>query len=267
MVCAECGQDLAAAARRTGRPRRYCSRSCQGRAYRRRRDQGRLSAVVHSPPTGRQPETSLDLAIAIADAEGLSALSLRSVAHRAGLVLAVVQREFGSRDRLVALMVQRVYGRVPWRSGAPAEPAQALVRLAELEWRIYRAHPWLVEVLASTRPPLVPAVLESARAAIHLFRDLGLDAGRALSRYLALSAYIQGMGMLLTAEAQETAHSGTGPGSWWGAELRRLDRSGATRRHPWLVELADQAPADGFDVDDAFRDGLRRVVGGLTAEL
>ncbi len=263
MVCAECGQELAA--RRTGRPRRYCSRSCQGRAYRRRRDQGRFSAVVHSPPTGAQSQTSLDLAIAIADAEGISALSLGRLAHRAGVALAVVQRDFGSRDRLVALMVQRIYGSFPWRTDAPAEPVQALVRLAELEWRSYRAHPWLVGVLASTRPPLVPAVLESARAAIDLFRGLGLDAGTALNRYLALSAYIQGMGLLLTSEQQEAVHSGTGPDSWWGSELRRLDRSGATRRHPWLVELADQPAAGAFDVDDAFHDGLRQVVAGLVA--
>lgn len=212
----------------------------------------------------------MELAIAVADTEGIGGVTLRSVAVRAGRPLAAVQREFGSRDRLVALMVQHVLARHYWggtgelRTELDHDPVGALTWLAEAEWRAYRDHPWLVGVLATTRPPLVPAVLEASRAAVEVFTGMGLDADTARNRYLAFSAYIQGMGLLLGAEHQEAGRSGTGYRAWWTRELNRLDRSGAARRHPWLPELSDVAPTEAFDADRAFREGLGHVLNGLT---
>lgn len=262
MECVECGSRLHAAAR-TGRPRRYCSRSCQGRAYRRRRDDGRLSAATRATATAPQWETALEVAIAMADAAGTNAVTLRSLAGRAGLALTTVQRDFGSRDRMVATMVQHVLSsrtRLPSRS---TDPIAALTHLGEDEWAAYRAHPWLVTVLASTRPPLVPAVLDASRAAIDVFVRMGLDGDAALGRYLAFSAYIQGMGLLLIAEHQESVRSGASYRAWWREEIRRLNRTGAAWGHPWLIELADEPPAAEFDVDASFHDNLHSVVRGL----
>ncbi|QFU89038.1 TetR/AcrR family transcriptional regulator C-terminal domain-containing protein [Amycolatopsis sp. YIM 10] len=237
-ACLECGKDAGAPAR-TGRPRRYCSRSCQSRAYRRRRDHGRLAATPRraTPKTGEL----VDKAIALADAEGISAVTLRAVA---GASLADARKVFGSRDKLVATMVQRLL----------TPPVRGTLKeLAEAEWAAYRAHPWLVSVLASTRPPLVPAVLDTARAMIDAFADLGFDPPTALSRYLALSAYVQGMALLLLAEHKET-RVGRTYRAWWAAEARRLP--------PWTGELG--GPPEAADLDTWFRDGLDRVLDGLT---
>lgn len=264
MACVECGRRWDANPR-TGRPRRYCSRSCQGRAYRRRRDAGRLNATGYAASTGRQPTSTLEAAVALADAHGIAAVTLRAVADRVEITLATAQRDLGSRDRLVSMMAQHILARHAARRPPDEDPVDTLTRLAEDEWRAYCTHPWLVGVMASTRPPLVPAVLEAAQAAIHVFTGMGLDDATALHRYLAFSAYIQGMGMLLTAEQQESGRSGTSFRGWWAAELRRLDRSGAALRHPWLSALSHAAPTDGFDPSEAFRHGLDRVIRGLTA--
>lgn len=130
----------------------------------------------------------------------------------------------------------------------------------------YREHPWLVTVLASSRPPLVPAVLDAARASTEAFAALGLDPPSALGRYVALSGYVQGMALLLLAEQGETALSGTGYRAWWSEELRRLDRTGTRRRHPWLDAASGGRLPDTFDADADtwFRDGLDRVLAGLT---
>lgn len=258
----ECGHRWDEAPR-TGRPRRYCSRSCQGRAYRRRRDEGRLSAVLRPTSADERSTTTLKAAVSLADAEGARAVTLRTVAVRAGVPLAAVQRDFGSRDRLVAAMVQHVLSARPRPSTCVDDPAGTLVRLAEHEWSAYASHPWLVGVIASTRPPLVPAVLDASRAVVEVFTALGLDRDVALDRYVALSGYVQGMGLLLIAEHDEARHSGTSYRTWWRGEVRRLDRTGATLRHPWLAELADRRPADDFDASACFRDGLYRVVRGL----
>lgn len=276
MVCAECGRALDPGAG-TGRPRRYCSRSCQSRAYRRRRDEGRLAgaprpasgkgqveAEIRAPIRSRGTEALVEVAIALADADGVGALTLRAVAYRAGLTFAQVRREFRNRDRLLAAVVQHVLSR---RHRPGGTPVQTLARLAAEEWAVYRAHPWLVTVVASSRPPLVPAVLHAARASTEAFVALGLDPPTALGRYVALSGYVQGMALLLLAEHGETARTGTAYPSWWSQELGRLDRTGERRRHPWLDDVSGGRLPAAFDADaDAwFRDGLDRVLAGLVA--
>ncbi|WP_423464500.1 TetR/AcrR family transcriptional regulator [Promicromonospora sp. MS192] len=273
--CAECGTGLGPAAG-TGRPRRYCSRSCQSRAYRRRRDEGRRTAVPRTrsgaPGVGRRAGGGaagaglVDVAVVLADAEGIGAVTLRSVAHRAGTAPGEVRRVFANRERLVEAMVQRLlagpHGGEPPPQGTPV---RVLAGLAETEWQAYRRHPWLVSVLASSRPPLVPAVLDAARASVDAFVALGLDPPTALARYVALSGYVQGMALLLLTERDEAARSGTAYPAWWVQEVRRLDRTGARRRHPWLDDVSGGVLPAAFatDVDAWFRDGLDRVLAGL----
>ncbi|MEV2241128.1 TetR/AcrR family transcriptional regulator C-terminal domain-containing protein [Micromonospora sp. NPDC049891] len=208
-------------------------------------------------------EHMIEVATTLVDTQGVDGLTLRAVARHAGQPLAAVQHAFGSRDRLVAALVQHLLA--PHHAGPHRDPpVEKLARLAEQEWQVYRAHPWLVGVLASTRPPLVPAVLDMAGASVEAFVALGLSPAIALRRYLALNAYIQGMALLLHAEQRETANPGTTYRSWWAEQIRRLDRTGSQRRHPWLGDVTAGTPPETFDADTAFRDGLHRVLIGLT---
>lgn len=97
------------------------------------------------------------------------------------------------------------------------------------------------------------------------FAALGFDPPSALGRYIALSGYVQGMALMLLAEHEELGRSGTAYGAWWAEEARRLDRTGARRRHPWLEAASGGKLPDAFatDVDAWFREGLARVLAGL----
>jgi AcrR family transcriptional regulator len=205
------------------------------------------------------------VAIALADADGIAAVTLRTVAHHAGVALPKVRRAFGSRDGLVATLVQQLLARPHRAAPSSGSPVRTLTRLAEEEWAAYRSHPWLVSLLASSRPPLVPAVLDAARASTEAFMALGVDPPSALGRYIALSGYVQGMALLLLAEREEATRSGTAYRAWWSQEGRRLDRTGVRRRHPWLEEASGGTLPDAFDADADtwFRDGLGRVLAGL----
>ncbi|MFH8406624.1 TetR/AcrR family transcriptional regulator [Streptomyces sp. NPDC018019] len=114
--CRVCGTGLPAAAR--GRPPVYCSRSCQAKAYRRRRkaraadrsDEGAAVPGRHrpapppSPPDGARERRRRQVAEAvwrIAAGRGLEAVSMREVAAEAGVSLRVVQYYFGSKHRLL----------------------------------------------------------------------------------------------------------------------------------------------------------------------
>lgn len=192
-------------------------------------------------------------------------MTLRSVAHRAAVPLGEVRRAFANRERLVEAVVQRVLAGPRGGERQQGTPVRVLAGIAEGEWQAYRRHPWLVSVLASSRPPLVPSVLDAARTSVDAFVELGLDPPTALARYVALSGYVQGMALLLLAEHDEATRAGTPYPAWWVQELRRLDRTGARRRHPWLDDVSGGTPPETFDTDvDAwFREGLRRVLAGL----
>lgn len=205
-------------------------------------------------------------AIALAGAEGIGSLTLRSVAHRTRRPVASIQRMFTSRDRLVAAMTQDVYPPGGKRPSDPARPAEQLMHLAQAEWAVYCAHPWLVTVLASTRPPLTPTVLDIAREYVEAFIALGTDPAVALGRYLALNAYVQGMALLLVAEQQERTRAPKSAQTWWSDEISRLNRTGAPSHAKWIAEVSTGKVPDSADIERWFQGGLTRIIAGLIDE-
>lgn len=163
-------------------------------------------------------------------------------------------------------MTRHVYSRRSHRQSGSAGPADALVHLARAEWAVYRAHPWLVTVLATTRPPLTPVVLDVAREYVDAFIALGSDPAVALGRYLALNAYVQGMALLLVADQQEEERTRKSTGAWWSDEIDRLARTGAASQVRWITEVSTGDTPDAADIDSWFQDGLGRVIAGLSDE-
>lgn len=205
----------------------------------------------------------LKAAVSLADIEGIGAVTLRSVAHQTGRPIAAIQRTFTSRDRLVAAMTQYVYSRRDHQQTSSARPAEVLLHLAQAEWALYRTHPWLVTVLASTRPPLTPVVLDFVREYVDAFTAMGTDPATALGRYLALNAYVQGMALLLVAEQQEKSGTQKSTQSWWSDEINRLARTGASSHARWIAEVNTGEVPDSADIETWFQDGLRRIITGL----
>ncbi|MEJ8651048.1 TetR/AcrR family transcriptional regulator [Streptomyces sp. MS1.AVA.3] len=99
-VCRMCPAAVPATGR--GRPALYCSRSCQAKAYRRRK---RPPAPAAEQPTAGAPShRRRQIAEAlwrIAAERGLHAASLREVAAEAGVSLRAVQYHFTSKHRLL----------------------------------------------------------------------------------------------------------------------------------------------------------------------
>lgn len=276
--CAECGVGLPAVAGR-GRPRRYCSRRCQARAYRRRRDHGPTTSPRRSaaPPTpdGRDP---VALAVELADSLGLENVSMRLLADRAGLPAHRLYRRARNRGDLLSAMAEHVISaRRPRPAGSPAGrevrpdepraqhddpraqqdgPRAQLEDLARDEWAMYRRHPWLLAVLATDRPPTGPAVFAMVDRVVSVLATTGLDATEAYRSYLVLSGYIQGMALLIPRRPAETEYR-----TWLSATSRRLERTGRLRERPWLTAASQTNP--DTDLDAWFEFGLRRMLDGL----
>ncbi|UKY53470.1 TetR/AcrR family transcriptional regulator [Streptomyces inhibens] len=94
-----------------GRPARYCSRSCQAKAYRRRR-QTPAPAAERPAATGTRMRKRRQIAEAlwrIAAERGLHAASLREVAAEAGVSLRTVQYHFESKHQLLVAALHMLH--------------------------------------------------------------------------------------------------------------------------------------------------------------
>lgn len=112
-------------------------------------------------------------AIALADAEGLDAVSMRRVAAELGVVPMALYKHVGGKEELVNAMVDATLREIDvlespsdWR---PAVRARVLAAR-----RVQLAHPWLRRAL-ETRTTRTPAVLGHTDAVIGAFRGAGFS--------------------------------------------------------------------------------------------
>lgn len=125
------------------------------------------------PPVRRGPRPGLtlddiaDAGIAIADAEGLEAVSMARVAAELGYTAMSLYRYVSSKDEVIALMVDRAAGDPP-----PTDPASGwrarLETLARAQLPGLAAHPWMTSssTLRNTFGPHRFAWLEALVAAL-----------------------------------------------------------------------------------------------------
>jgi len=199
------------------------------------------------------------LAVETADATGLDAVSMRTLAERAGMPAHALYRAVRNRDDLLAAMAEHVIDRRMPNRTAPADPRARLDRLARDEWAMYRRHPWLLAILATSRPPAGPAVLSMVDRTVEALTRAGYDPGDAFAAYLALGAYIQGMALLIDRETADTTYR-----TWWSTTLNRLENTGRTRHRPWLAAARHSGPGNAdVDLDTWFDFGLQQLLDGL----
>src|SRR5580658_4772749 len=121
--------------------------------------------------TGRPPRHSRDeitaAAIAIADREGLDAVSMRRVAAELGTGAASLYRYLDTRDDLLDLMIDAT-GAEYVLAAPDGDWLAGLLEVGEQARAIIRRHPWLAS-LVITRPELGPnglALLEHVLAVL-----------------------------------------------------------------------------------------------------
>jgi AcrR family transcriptional regulator len=106
--------------------------------------------------------------IALADARGLGAVTMRSAAAAIGTGPASLYRYVATRDELVELMADQVYGEYVYPQPDPGHPVASLLQLAHQGRAIYHRHPWLLDIPATGGLPGPNAVafIEHALAAL-----------------------------------------------------------------------------------------------------
>ncbi|MBF6439247.1 TetR/AcrR family transcriptional regulator C-terminal domain-containing protein [Nocardia cyriacigeorgica] len=265
-ACVTCGAALAHPAR--GRRRRYCSRACQARAYRARRDA--LTPAHRAAPTRRRasgtPLTAVTIArtaVDLADRFGLDGLSTRRLAGELGVATAALYRHYADREALLAAMTELVLAEVPPPPPELTGWRELVAHEAHQEWQLYQRHPWLLPVLARTRPPVGPALFDMLERTFSALDQPSMTPHEILSIYLALSGVVQGIALMWSAEHVERAlNPDAHPAEQVHADVAELLDPAA---RPVMHKLfGDTGPPD-IDFDGVIEAGIDLLLDGVAA--
>ncbi|WP_019927484.1 TetR/AcrR family transcriptional regulator [Nocardia sp. BMG111209] len=141
----------------------------------------------------------LDAAMSIADAEGADAITMRRVATEVGARTPMaLYRYVGSKDGLVDLMLDAVYGEValPEPSGEWRADVEAL---ALATWRTVTGHLWFGKLI-HTRPPFGPNALRYFDFRFGVLERAGVGPDMASRITAAVDGHIFGAALQLAEE-------------------------------------------------------------------
>jgi AcrR family transcriptional regulator len=218
------------------------------------------------PPPLRGPKPRISLAdvvaagVAIADTEGMAALSMRKVANRLGMGAMSLYTYVPGRSELVELMIDSVYSEHALPSPELAWQ-QRVEQWARETWRIYAAHPWLLDYNMA-RLPVGPHVLDVSEA---LYAAL-FTAGFTGAENVAISNLIQwqllGAARSMISDADEARHTGVSAEAYWDSRASFWVTYFDWDRYPTMAAIWE---AGGFD-DPAgwdFERMLHRLLTGI----
>ncbi|MGH8880375.1 MAG: TetR/AcrR family transcriptional regulator, partial [Stackebrandtia sp.] len=125
-------------------------------AGRRRRALALLWGETERPSRGPKPSLSRErvvaAAVAIADAEGLAAVSMQRLATELGVTKMAMYRYVPGKSELTLLMVDDAMGQAPEPAAGPGDWAATLENWARQLWDRLVAHPWVLGATVGLRP-------------------------------------------------------------------------------------------------------------------
>ena len=228
---------------------------------------GRQEAGRRGPKPRFSADEVVAAATAIADAEGLAALSMRRVADAMGVSPMSLYTYVPSKAELVDLMFDRAIG-------ATADPDDSitgwrarLTFIARQRWGLAERHPWVLD-LALHRPPLGPNVLRKFEATIQALDGMGLDEHEMALVAEVLQNYIAGA-LQAAREARDIERrSGITDAQWLELVEPVLQQHFDPATFPTLSRIGEgrRKHGGGLGASPAsFEFGLERVLDGLEA--
>ncbi|TLS41538.1 TetR/AcrR family transcriptional regulator [Streptomyces montanus] len=209
---------------------------------------------------GRRPAFSREAitaaAVALADAEGLEAVTMRRVAARVGAGVMSLYSYAPDKETLLELMVDHVSGELPTTGPSTGDWRAELKTIAHVQRALMLRHPWLPAAL-STRRSLGPNSLAFLEHSLAALRPTGLDGGAKLEVFAQLTAFVAGH----VAHEITQAAAAQSPDRA-AAEARYLAAVAADGQHPELAEVLS-APGRPLDPEATFARFLNRLIDGL----
>ncbi|MFH8386981.1 TetR/AcrR family transcriptional regulator [Kitasatospora sp. NPDC018058] len=224
-----------------------------------------LWLAAERPRRGRPPAHSraeiTAAAVAIADAEGLAAVTMRAIAARLGTGTMSLYSYVPNKETLLELMIDEVSG----DHRLPAEPSgdwhSDLRRIAHEQRAIMRRHPWLPAALPA-RQTLGPNTLAVLDHALAVLAPTGLDAQARLETFSLLTGFVASHMSYELAQERAIEGAGRAPGEILDSQARYLRSAVANGNYAHLAQ-ALTAPGGNQNPQAVFDRLLDRVINGI----
>lgn len=220
------------------------------------------------PKRGPKPKASLadivGAAVALADAEGLEAVSTRRVAEAVGISPMSFYTHVPGKAELLDLMLDAVTAAVrPRPLFDPAEWRTNVRRIAEGYRQFYLRHPWVFE-LATHRPVFGPNTILAYDIGLSAFDQLGLDEVEMDMSLTLVANYVHGAVRDAARSVMVKKLTGMSDDEWW----LRIEPHIATLDYSEYPVVQRVGPVVGElyglgDPDRAFAFGLERLLDGM----
>lgn len=197
-------------------------------------------------------------ALALADAEGLAAVSMRALAQKLGTGPASLYRYVGSRDELLDLMADAVAGEMDLAGTTGGDWLDELVGLALQSRDAHVRHPWLADLNDRRGEVLGPHAIDYLDHTLGILAPAPGTAGQKLEAIGLLG------GLAVLFARREAGATGGGDRSAQAAHLTAVAAEG---RHPHLLAALTAAGAPPqADRDALFVTLLRRLLPAMLGQ-
>jgi AcrR family transcriptional regulator len=227
----------------------------------------RRRALWEQPRPPRRARTVVDrdaivaAGLAIADQEGLEAVSMRRIAQRLGAGAMTLYSYVGSKDDLLDLMADAVMGElvVPdlsddWR--------EALRQIARRTRAIFLDHPWVAETRGTRGGPGPNALLHFEQS-LQAVAPLGLDHEQRLAVISVVDDYVFGFVHREVEQQREREDGGMGHDEYFESIRPWIEEMVASGRFPHLQRYMAEGGLP--PVDRRLEDGLDWLLDGIAA--
>ena len=216
------------------------------------------------PEDGERPRLTrtavVDRALALADASGLDALTIRKLATELGVTPMALYWHFRGKDELLAGLGERIWSEIDLNVDRSAPWTEQMRALITSLLTVLRAHPAAPQLLLHFELMQSPAALDATELTLDILRSAGFSPEDA--SYAARSTLWTGITLVMSEPGIELID---------GTERTELQRKKqvtlATQsplKFPRLVECALPLTACD-DPEEHYRFGVDLFIGGLAA--
>jgi AcrR family transcriptional regulator len=229
-----------------------------GRAAAQRGAQGSVWDLPEHGTRGPRPRHDraavTAVAVRIADAEGLEAVSMRRVAAELGIANMSLYNYVPARDHLAQLMIDQLAGEYAYPATPVPDPRAAIADLARQARDIAERHPWLAALMQRPMPP-GPNGFRYLDYFLGLLAGSRLDTGAKMEVIALISGFATMYGAMQAALPAEQA----GTAQQNAAQVQPFARAAASGRYPHLA-AALTAGGPPRSQDDIFASCIDRLI-------
>lgn len=216
------------------------------------------------PSRGPKPVLSLEeiarAGVALADAEGLGALSMRRIAEHLGFTTMSLYRHVPSKNDLLAVMVDLAIGDALPLPEVEGDWRARLAHWATQNFVLLLCHPWML-VYDAPDYQTGPHKMSWIEAGLQTLADTGLDGGEMLGIVYSVYVYAHGSAQVFSLWQQENE------GQTWAATSPLMQRVAGDSRFPIMRQIIASGALDAPEEEpaDSFAFGLERMLDGIAA--